>query len=107
MQEIGLQAIPKQNLSVVLGNVLYNLDIIETNGCMSFNLDRAGVRVISGQRIVARQLLLPYPYTEGGLGNFLFLTNDGALPYYDQFTTTQTFIFASNDELEAVRNGGA
>ena len=107
MQEILLQAIPKQNLSVVLDNVLFNIDIIETNGCMSFNLDRAGVRVISGQRIVAGQLLLPYQYTEGGAGNFMFLTNNGDLPYYDQFTTTQSFIYASNDELEAVRNGGA
>ena len=107
MLEIGLQAIPKQSLSVVLNNVLYALDIIETNGCMSYNLDRAGTRVLSGQRIVAGQLLLPYRYTEGGQGNFLFLTVGGELPYYDQFTTTQTFIYASNVELEAVRNGGA
>lgn len=107
MQEIGLQAIPKQSLSVVLNDVLYNLEIIETNGCMSFNLDRAGVRVISGQRIVAGQLLLPYLYTENGQGNFMFLTKDGALPYYDQFVATQTFLYASNAELEAARNGSS
>lgn len=107
MQEIGLQAIPKQSLSVVLDNVLYAIELIETNGCMSFNLDRAGVRVLSGQRIVAGQLLLPYDYTEDGQGNFMFLTKDGALPYYDQFTTTQTFLYASNAELEAVRNGSS
>lgn len=106
MQEIALQAIPKQQLTVVLNNVLYSMSLLETNGCMSFDLDRGGERILSGQRIVAGELLLPYRYTEGGQGNFLFLTKDGALPYYDQFATTQTLIYASNDELEAVRNGG-
>ena len=107
MQEIQLEAIAKQSLTTVLDNVLYELALLETNGCMSADVTRGGKRVVSGQRIVAGQLAIPYRFAEDGMGNFLFLTKDNALPYYDQFATTQTLLFATNAELEAVRNGSA
>lgn len=103
MLTLALQAIPNQSFTVVLDNVLYEIGIIETNGCMSLNLTRANVVVLSGQRCVAGQLLIPYRAEEAQSGNFMFLTANNDLPYWDQFTATQTLIYASNAELEAVR----
>lgn len=106
MQVVPVQAIPKQSLSVVLDNVLYGIDFLSTNGCMSLNVTRANERVVSGQRVVAGQLVLPFKRQEAEQGNFMFLTQGGDLPAYDQFGVTQSFLYASNAELEAVRDGG-
>lgn len=106
MEIIALQAIPKQVFNIVLDNVLYEIGIIETNGCMSMNLTRGGVDILDGQRVVAGKLCIPYPPLEADSGNFMFLTQNNDLPYYDQFGLTQSFLYASNAELEAVRDGG-
>lgn len=103
MNVIALQAIPKQSFPVTLNGTSYIIDLLETNGCMSMNVTRAGEVVALGQRCVAGQLVLPYLSMEDGQGNFLFLTQNDALPSYDQFGLTQTLLFASNAELLAVR----
>lgn len=105
MQTIPLQAIPKQSLTIVLENVLYDIALKETAGCMSVDIDRAGERIVSGARCVAGQLLLNYEALEDGFGNFLFLTEGEDLPYWDQFGNTQTLMYASAEDLAAVRNG--
>lgn len=103
METIGLQAIPNQQLTVVLDAVLYNLTFRATNGCMSVDMLRAGEVVVSGQRIVAGQPFLPYVVLEGQYGNFVMLTQDGDLPYYDQFGLTQTLVWATAAEIGAIR----
>ena len=40
---------------------------------------------------------------EGGQGNLMFLTSDGDLPFWDQFTSTQTLLYGSPADLAAVR----
>jgi len=107
MLVIGLQALPKQSFTVVLSDVLYTVDIIETNGCMSMNVTRAAEVVVIGQRCVCKQLVLPYASLEDGAGNFLFLTQNNELPYWELFTSTQALLFASEAELEAVRGEDA
>lgn len=106
MQVIALQSIPKQSLAIVLDNILYEIDVLSTNGCVSLNITRANDRVVSGQRAVAGQLVLPFLVDEGGDGNFMFLTQDDDLPAYLKFNSTQSFLYATNDELAAVRDGG-
>lgn len=105
MQTLSLQAIPNQEFTVSLDNTLYDIRIVETAGCMSVDITRAGVIVEQGARCVAGQALINYATLEGGFGNFIFLTgnNNTDLPYYDQFGTTQTLIYASAAELAAVR----
>lgn len=106
MQTVGLVKLPKQEFSVVLDNTLYQIALLETNGCMSANITRGGEpsAIISGWRCVAGELIIPQN-RELGFGNFFFLTKDGDLPYWDQFETTQVFIYASPEEIAAVRNG--
>jgi len=104
MIELNLQQLPKQSFSAVLENTLYELAIIECAGIMAANISRAGTVLVSGARIVAGQLILPLD-KEGGLGNFMILTDSGDLPWWESFGTTQTLIYASAAELAAVRNG--
>lgn len=105
MQTINdLQPIPNQQLTVVLDGVLYDLTIRETNGCMSMDVARGGEVVVEGQRIVAGTPVLPYVSLEGSFGNFVFLTEAGDLPFYDQFGVTQTLVFATAAEIGAIRN---
>jgi hypothetical protein len=106
MLQIPLQAIPNQELTVVLDGVLYDLTIKETNGCMVMDVTRGGVVIIvQGARCVAGAAVLPYVSLEGQFGNFAFVTSNGDLPYYDQFGTTQTLVFATEAEIGAIRNG--
>lgn len=104
MREIELQAIPNQSFSVVLDNTNYEIAVRETGGVMSVDVTRQNVRVVSGARVVAGQLILNYADLEDGQGNFMFLTKDGDMPYYDQFGNTQFLMYASATELAAVRN---
>lgn len=105
MLRLELQILPKQSFSVSLDGILYDLAFLATDGVMSANVARAGVRVVSGQRVVAGQLVIPYRKLEDNAGNFLFLTDDGDIPFWDKFGLSQTFYFASNADLVAVRNG--
>lgn len=107
MLVIPLQVLPKQSFTVVLADLLYTVDVIETGGCMSMNVTRADEVVVTGQRCVAKQLVLPYAALEDGLGNFMFLTMNDELPHYELFASTQALVFASNAELEAVRGTDA
>lgn len=103
MQTIALAAVPNQSFTVTLDGVLFGLRVIETNGVMSVDIDRAGARIVSGARCVAGTPLLPYRNIEGGAGNFVFLTENGELPDYREFGKSQSLLYASAAELEAIR----
>jgi hypothetical protein len=77
---------------------------LETGGCMSANITRGGepTPVISGYRCVSDELIIPED-RENGFGNFMFLTTEGDLPWWEQFGTTQLLLYASPAELAAVR----
>jgi len=107
MQTIALQAIPNQQLTVVLDSVLYDITIRDVGGCMAADITRAGEVLVQGCRIVAGYPILPYVSLEGEYGNFAILTQSGDLPYYDQFGATQTLIFATAEEIGAIRDGTA
>lgn len=106
MLTIDIQAIPNQSFTIALENVNYEIAIRETGGVMSVDVTRANVRVVSGARVVAGQLVLNYSDLEDGYGNFMFLTSEGDLPYYDQFGVSQDFVYATAAELATVRNDG-
>jgi hypothetical protein len=105
VQTIPLQALPKQSFTIVLDGVLYELALKETAGVMSFDCTRAGVVICSGARVVAGALMLNYRPQEDGNGNFMILTNDGDLPWWEEFGNSQVMLYASNADLLAVRNG--
>lgn len=100
MNEINLQAIPNQKLSVNVDNILYEITIKETNGVMSATVVRNGETLLSNNRLVGGTPLIPYKYMQDG--NFIITTNNDEIPFYDQFGLTQFLIYASAEELEAL-----
>lgn len=103
----NLQALPKQEITVSLDNVLWDIAIIETAGVMSVNITSGGAPtpIVAGWRCVAGQLLIPKNRENGG-GNFLFLTAGGDdLPWWESFGTTQLLAYVGAAELAAIRNG--
>lgn len=101
MKQIAIEAIPNQSLSINLDDGLYNITLKSTNGCMSADIVRDGETILSGERIAAGTPLIPYRYLESG--NFMLLTDDDDLPDYTKFGITQTLIYATQAELEALR----
>lgn len=100
MLNIQLQTIPNQSLTTVLDGNIYNISIKETSGTMSISLSRNNVQILSGCRLVAGQLIIPYPYLEDG--NLSLITENDEYPYYTSFGITQFLVYASQSEIEAI-----
>lgn len=98
MRTIPLEAIPNQSFTVRLDDHAFALTIKEAVGVMVADVTIDGVEVLAATRIVAGTPIIPYRYLTGA-GNFLMLTDGGALPDYAQFGVTQRLIFASPSEL--------
>ena len=104
MNEIPLQAIPNQTLSIILDNDQYDIRIEATNNIMSFDIFRNNVAIVTGQRAVAGFPIIPYRYLEKG--NFVLLTMNDDYPDYTLFGVSQYLIFTSQSEIEAAINAG-
>lgn len=101
MQTVPLQMAPNQSFALRLNDQSFALRIKEAVGVMVADVTIDGVEVLSATRIVAGTPLIPYRYLTGA-GNFILLTEGGALPDYQQFGVTQRLLFASPSELAAV-----
>lgn len=109
MLDIPLAAVPNQTFSVRLDDSFYDIAIHLCEGLfpataiMAVDIVRDGVAIVTGQRVVAGLPVIPYRYLEKG--NFLFLTEDDELPYWEEFGITQFLIYASPAELEVLYGG--
>jgi hypothetical protein len=101
MKEIPLTAIANQTLSIRLDDRLYDITIKELNNAMGVTIVRDGITIVTNALAVAGAPLIPYRYLEDG--NFIIITLDDEIPYYTQFGITQSLIYASQSELEAIR----
>lgn len=105
----NLQPLPKQAFSISLDGVFWQISIIEAGGIMaaSFTSGGAPLDICDNQRCVAGQLIIPKnrEALTPGAGNFMFLTANGDLPWWEEFGITQTFVYATAAELAAIRNG--
>jgi hypothetical protein len=102
----GLQALPKQQFTIVLDNVLWDITLTEAAGVMAATIKSGGnvTPICSGERCVAGELIIPKVREAGG-GNFLFLTANDDLPWWEEFGLTQLLFYVSAAEIAAVRNG--
>lgn len=103
MKEIPIRKFPRQSLSVVLENALYELSIKECNGVMAVSVARDGIVIVSNRRAVAGTPVIPPGYLEQG--NFIFLTMNDGLPYYSRFEEGEKLVYVTAEKLEAIREG--
>lgn len=102
-QNIPLEVIPNQSLSIQLDEVRYGIRLRDIGGMMSADISIDDQLIIEGLRVVGGFPLIPYKYLEGDGGNFIFLTELGDLVYWDQFGITQSLLYFSAEELEVIR----
>lgn len=101
MRVVPLAAIPNQSLSVRLDDVRMVLRLKEANGVMVADLERAGVVVLSGVRVLAGEPIIPYRYLEAG--NFIFLTLSDDLPDWRKFNASQQLLYLTAAEITTLR----
>lgn len=108
MIEVPLANVPNQSLSINLDGSQYDINVQATNGdailgtlVMAFDIIRNGVAIVTGARSTPGSFLIPAAYLEDG--NFILITMNDEYPDWQQFGVTQTFVFISQAELEAIR----
>ncbi|PHM51042.1 phage baseplate plug family protein [Xenorhabdus sp. KK7.4] len=105
MREIPLRAIPNQRLAVTLGDTNWVITLKAARNMMLCDIQRDDVMIIQGSRLMPNAPLIPYAYL-GSTGNFALLTEQDELPWWEQFESTQTFIYWSDDDRPATHPAG-
>lgn len=103
LQQVPLQAIPNQSLSLVLDNNQWDITVKFTGGVTTVSLALNGEDVMDSALAAAGALIIPTLYQEQNSGNFFFVTSQFQMPNYSQFGITQFFLYASASDLAAVR----
>lgn len=108
MIQIPIDSLPNQSLSITLDNNVYDLVIhsCESNinnitGIVACDLTINGTVTVTGLRAIPSFPIIPSQYLENG--NFIFQTENDAYPDWRQFGITQFLIYASQEELNAIR----
>lgn len=102
-QVVPITATPNQSLSIQVDDVRYSIRLRDIGSMMALDLSIDDVVILQGLRVVANSPLIPYEYLEGDGGNFLFITELGDLPHWDQFESTQTLLYVTATEIESAR----
>ena len=100
-QSIGLQVIPNQSFTFNANNNTFGLILKANAGCMGMSISINGVDVADNARCAAWRVIIPSQYQENG--NFMFMTQNLQLPWYEQFGLTQTLVYFSPSELSSIR----
>lgn len=103
MINLGILPIPNQSLSAVLDGIRYEVTLKETGGVMSASILKDDVLVLDNIRIVAGTPFIPYFYLESG--NFFILTENEDMPDYTKFGSSQSLIYLTMAEIEAINAG--
>jgi len=100
MIAIPLAAIPNQSFTITLDGVRYGITIKEALGIMVSSIERDGVSITRAQKCAAGTPLLPYNHQMDG--NFIFVTVNGEDPFYTEFSSTQSLVYLSQAEIDAL-----
>jgi hypothetical protein len=98
---VPISAVPNQSFSITLDGNAYDLALYVTTNIMAMDIIRNNIPIVLGLRVVPYYPVIPYKYLENG--NFIFNTENGDYPYYDQFNVTQQLIYLSQTELNQLR----
>jgi hypothetical protein len=105
MREIPLRAIPNQRLAVTLDDINWVITLKAARHMMLCDIQRDEVMVMQGSRLMPNAPLIPYAYLSHG-SNFTLITEQDALPWWEQFESTQTLIYWSDDDRSATNPAG-
>lgn len=96
---IPLTVAPHQSFTIRLDGVRYDITLRAAGSVMAATIARDGETLVSGQRLVAGTPVLPYAHLQQG--NFVFLTENDALPWWEDFAR-QTLVYLTKAEIAAL-----
>jgi hypothetical protein len=99
---INLEPIANQSITIQIDGSVYEIVLKETKGVMSCSIIRDNLPVIQNVRVMANHPIFPYKYLESG--NFFITTQNGDYPDYAQFGSSQNLLYATQAEIDEVRN---
>ena len=97
MREIMLQAVPNQRIDVSVGGVAWRIEIKAITGGMAATVWADNELLISGTRILANSLILPFKYLTIH-GNFI-IDSGGNPTDWSLFGRSQSLYFIEMEEL--------
>ncbi|WP_127958849.1 phage baseplate plug family protein [Serratia microhaemolytica] len=98
-QQVNLEAVPNQSLTIRLGDHRYEITVkMISIDVMSVSIARDDMLLIQNQRAMPSMLLLP-AYLAGNAGNFAFITRDDEYPHWEKFTSDHLLFYYSGDEV--------
>lgn len=102
--QVSITAVANQGFSVKTSDdYRWTFKIYETTGCMCVDITRDDTTLIVGARLVAGTPVISYKRLMGdGPGNFLLLTADGEMPWWEKFGVTQFLYYYTLAELQAL-----
>lgn len=98
MRIIEMAATPNQSFSVTLEGNRWDFVIKQAVTSMIADVTLNEVMRLTGIRIVAESPIIPYEYLQGA-GNFIILTENEEIPYWDRFGVDQIMVFATIEEI--------
>ena len=97
MREISLQTVPNQRIDVSVGGKAWRIDLKAITGGMAASIWADNEMLISGTRILANSMILPFKYLSI-YGNFTI--DSGGNPIdWRLFGRSQALYFIEPDEL--------
>lgn len=88
---------PNQALTFTHKGNLWNIRLTAGNGVMFADIHLNSETIVLGQRVVADMLIIPYRYLSQE-GNFAILTNDGEIPWWEEFELRHELVFFTPEE---------
>ena len=107
IQTITLANVPNQSFTTTLDNDRYDIAIYQTAGCMSCDVTRNEVAVVTGMRITTGEFFIPFFAYEGTSGNFILVTQGDALPDFTLFNTSQILTYMGASDIALAVGGTA
>ena len=98
---LELASVPNQSLESTIEGIRYSITLKACDDFMAATVLRDGETIVSGLRCCAGSLMIPYDFQYDGEGNFLILTDDGEIPYYDKFGVSQFLVYVTAAEIGA------
>lgn len=97
MREIPLSNSPSQSFSFSESQTRWGIRIFSVRGAVCADVDRDGVRVVSGVRVVAGEPIIPYKHLE--TGNFIITVSRGELVKSSEFGVSQSLFFLNAEDI--------
>lgn len=99
MRTIPLQTTANQSVVVTLDGNRWALSLKACAGVMAVDVDLNDTPILRGQRVVAGMPVIPYRRLAPGQGNFMFLTVDDMLPWWERFNIDQSLQYVTAEDL--------